>query len=72
MAGPVFAGEARPMDDGDTINRIRAAMARHGLPVVDLSESDVGARAVALTGRQDGLERVARAPEASGDDDESA
>lgn len=59
------------MDDADVIQRIRGAMARHGQPVDDLSDAEIRARAVALTGGcRDALERVARVLEASGDEDE--
>jgi hypothetical protein len=38
------------MDDADKIRRIRAAMARLGRPVDDLTDDEIRARAVALTG----------------------
>jgi hypothetical protein len=68
MARAALLGDAQPMDDCDVIQRIRAAMARHGQPVDDLSDAEIRARAVALTGRRDGLERVARVLEAVDDE----
>jgi hypothetical protein len=71
MTPATVARIARPIDDRDTIRRIRAAMARHGLPVDDLSDAEIRRRATGLTGgRPDALERIARALEAPPDDDD--
>ena len=52
---------ARPMEDTDSIARVRAAMARLGRPVDDLPDDEIRARARWLVGdRPDALDRIAR------------
>jgi hypothetical protein len=59
------------MDDADTIQRVRATMARLGQPVDDMSDAELHPRALALVGdRPDALDRIARTLERPDPDDE--
>ena len=58
------------MDDTDTIERTRAAMARLGQPADDLTDDEIRRRARGLTGRRrDALAQVARVLEEPDPDD---